>query len=389
MSPNRPNASDLPAVQPADTVPLAEAGGVLSIDLGALRANYAEIARRVAPAVTAAVVKGDGYGIGLVPAATALWDAGARSFFVAVLSEARLLRATVPEAEIFVLNGLFAGTQESYRTHRLTPVLGSLAEVDRWQAFCADTGEALPAALHVDTGMNRLGLSPTQAIGLAEGGDTLGFPISLLMSHLACADDVGHPLTARQLEDFQALRALFPGVRASLANSAASLGEAALHFDMVRPGIAVYGGQARSNVPPLRPVVRLDLRIIQLRQVHAGETVGYGGAQTVRRLSQVAVLSAGYADGVPRLAGASDQRPGAQVMVAGHRCPLIGRISMDLMAVDVTDVPEDAVHEGDWATLLGEGLGADFGLGSLARHAQTIDYEILTSLGRRYHRRWT
>nr|WP_250152473.1 alanine racemase [Ancylobacter radicis] len=358
---------------------------MLTIDLGALRANYEEIARRVAPARVAGVVKGDGYGIGLVPAATALWEAGARQFFVALLAEARALRAALPEAEIFVLNGLFAGTEAVYRDAKLRPVLGSVPDVARWRDFCADIGEPLPAAVHVDTGMNRLGLSPSEAIGLAEGRQELGFPIALLMSHLACADEPDHPLTAHQLEDFRAVRALFPDVPASLANSAGAMGDATLHFDLVRPGIVIYGGRPRNDLAPLRPVARLDLRIVQLRHVHEGETVGYGGAHTALRPSRVAILSAGYADGIPRLAGASDLRPGAEAVVAGRRCPLIGRISMDLLAVDVTDVPEDGVLPGDWATLLGEGLGLE----DLARHSHTIDYEILTSLGQRFHRRWT
>ena len=370
--------------QPFSPIPLREAGGLLTVDLSALRANYEEIARRVAPASCAAVVKGDAYGTGLVPTASALWQAGARVFFVALLSEARTLREVLPEAEIFVLNGLFAGTEAAYHDLRVQPVLGSLPEVERWTQFCERVSEALPAAIHVDTGMNRLGLAPTEAINLAEGRDELGFPIALLMSHLACADEPGHPLTARQLEDFQAIAALFPGVRLSLANSSAALGDRALHFDLVRPGIAVYGGRARRDVAPLRPVIRLDLRISQIRLVHEGETIGYGAAHKAVRPTRIAVLAAGYADGIPRLAGASDHRPGAQAMVAGQRCPLVGRISMDLLAIDITDLPEDAVEAGDFATLLGEGLDLD----NLARHSHTIDYEILTSLGHRYARRW-
>ncbi|MCK0208735.1 alanine racemase [Starkeya koreensis] len=368
----------------ARDIPLSEAGGILTVDLSALAANYGELARRVAPAACAAVVKGDAYGIGLEPAAQALWQAGARSFFVALLAEAREVRDLLPEAEIFVLNGLFPGTEAAYAAKALRPVLGSPEQVASWSAFCARTGTALPAALHVDTGMNRLGLTPAEAVNIAEGREELGFPLVLLMSHLACADEPEHPLTARQLEDFRAIAALFPDVRASLANSAGALGDPALHFDLVRPGIAVYGGRPRRDVAPLRPVVRLDLRVVQLRHVHEGETVGYGGAHTALRPSRVAILSAGYADGIPRLAGASDLRPGAEAIVAGHRCPLIGRISMDLLAVDVTEVAQERVAIGDFATLLGDGLGLD----GLARHSHTIDYEILTSLGRRYHRRW-
>lgn len=368
----------------SDVFPL-EAGGRLTIDLKALAANYSELARRVAPAACAAVLKGDAYGIGLPQAARALWQAGARSFFVALLSEARKLRPLLPEAEIFVLNGLFAGTEATYLDLDLRPVLGSLSQIAHWKAYCEQIDRPLPAALHVDTGMNRLGVSPTEAINVAEGQGELGFPLVLVMSHLACADEPGHPLTPRQIEDFRAIAALFPGVRASLANSAATLGEPDAHFDLVRPGIAVYGGMSRADMPALAPVVTLDLRIAQIRHVHEGETIGYGAAQTAHRPTRIAVLSGGYADGIPRLAGSSDLRAGTDVLIAGVRCPSIGRVSMDLMAIDITDLPEDAVEAGDWATLLGDGLSVDH----LARHAHTIGYEILTSLGRRYDRRWT
>lgn len=368
-----------------ESQPLAEAGGRLTIDLEALAANYRQIALHVAPAACAAVVKGDAYGTGLKPTSVALWEAGARTFFVALLSEARQLRDILPHAEIFVLNGLFPDTENAYAECDLTPVLGSLAEIERWQDYCTRTERALPAALHVDTGMNRLGISASEAISIAESLDELGFPLALLMTHLACADDPSHPLTARQLEDFRAVTALFPGVRASLANSAGALGGTEFHFDLVRPGIAVYGGRARSDRAPLRPVVRLDLRIGLIRDVYEGETVGYGARHTARRPSRIAILSAGYADGIARLCGATDDRPGADVVIAGKRCPLMGRISMDLMAVDITGLGADQVQPGDWATLLGGEIGVD----ELAEHAETIGYEVLTSLGDRYYRRWT
>jgi len=366
-------------------LPANEAGGRLTIDLKALAANYATLAGRVAPAACAAVLKGDAYGTGLPQAATALWQAGARTFFVALLSEARVLRSLLPDAEILVLNGLFPGTEATYLDLDLRPVLGSLPQIAQWQDFCRQVDRALPAALHVDTGMNRLGVSPTEAINIAEGQSELGFPLVLVMSHLACADAPGHPLTARQIEDFRAIAALFPGVRASLANSAATMAEPEAYFDLVRPGIAVYGGKSRADLPALAPVVTLELRIAQIRHVHEGETIGYGGAQTARRPSRIAILSGGYSDGIPRLAGSSDTRAGADAIIAGVRCPSIGRVSMDLMAIDITDLPEDAVKAGDWATLLGDGLSVD----DLAVHAHTIGYEILTSLGRRYDRRWT
>ncbi|MDF2996133.1 MAG: alr [Xanthobacteraceae bacterium] len=368
---------------PRAGIPEAEAGGILTIDLGALSANWRDIAGRVAPAECAAVVKGDAYGTGLESSAQALWEAGARTFFVALLSEGRRLRERLPDAVIYVLNGLFAGTEESHRELRLRPVLGSLAEIACWSDYCAGLGTRLPAAVHVDTGMNRLGLAPSEAVGLAETREEIGFELALLMSHLACADEPGHPLTARQLEDFRALAKLFPGVPASLANSAGSLSGTDFHFDLARPGVALYGGKARADMAPLRPVVTLELRISQVRDVHAGETIGYGAAATAREPRRVAILAAGYADGIPRLAGSSDARRGAEAIVAGQRCPLIGRISMDLMAIDITALPEDTVRAGDLVTLLGDEIGVD----ELARHGETIGYEILTSLGRRYHRR--
>ncbi|MFK8251724.1 alanine racemase [Ancylobacter terrae] len=368
-----------------DELPRAEeAGGHLTIDLGALAANFRDLAALAAPAECAAVVKGDAYGTGLEASAQALWNAGARTFFVALLGEARRLRAALPDATVYVLNGLFPHTESVYLELGLRPVLGSPEEVDGWGDFCARIGQRLPAALHVDTGMNRLGVSPACAIGMADRRDELAFDIALLMSHLACADEPGHPLTARQVEDFHAIAKLFPGVPASLANSAGTVGLKESHFDLVRPGIAVYGGRARLGMPPLRPVVRLDLRIVQLRDVQEGETVGYGAAATARRASRVAIVSGGYADGIPRLAGSYDLRPGAEAIVAGRRCPLMGRISMDLIAIDVTDLPPDAARRGDFVTLLGEGLTIE----DLAPHAETIGYEVLTSLGRRYYRRW-
>ncbi|HSI42206.1 MAG TPA: alanine racemase [Xanthobacteraceae bacterium] len=363
--------------------PQEEAGGLLTIDLGALAGNFRTLAAGVAPAECAAVLKGDAYGTGLEHAAPALWNAGARTFFVAVLSEARRLRAVLPDAVIYVLNGLFEGTEATYAELGLRPVLGSVPEIAGWSRFCGAAGRSLPAAVHVDTGMNRLGLTVKEAAGFAAlGSSGRPFTVALLMSHLACADDGADPLTERQIAAFDAVRALFPGVPASLANSAGTVALPRCWHDLVRPGIALYGGRSRAGVAPLQPVVRLDLRIVQVREVPAGQSVGYGGAQTTRRHSRIALVSAGYADGIPRFAGASDAQRGAEVVIAGQRCPLFGRVSMDLIAIDVTDVPE--ARRGALATLIGEGLGVD----DLAGHAGTIGYEVLTSLGRRYHRRW-
>jgi alanine racemase len=358
----------------------AEAGGILTIDLGAIAANWRALAARAAPAACAAVVKADAYGCGVEQVAPALAAAGCDTFFVANLSEARRLRTLCPGARVYVLNGLMPGTAPAYAAADLRPILGSLAEFAEWRAFVGATGWQGGAALHVDTGMNRLGLSVADAARIAEEpqpGD-----IVLLMSHLACADTPDHPLNARQIAAFRAVRNLFPAVPASLANSSGIfLGPDALH-DLVRPGVALYGGNPTPlHLNPMQPVVTLAGRIVQVREVSEGETVGYGATWTARRPSRIAIASIGYADGFLRAGSGRDDKAGADAIVHRRRCPLAGLVSMDLLAIDVTDVPRE-VRRGDFATL----LGADISIDELASHAGTISYEILTGLGRRYRR---
>lgn len=371
-------------VSTARTGPAAEeAGGVLTIDLGAIAANWRDLKARAAPARCSAVVKADGYGLGLKPVALALANAGCDTFFVALLDEARRLRAALPTATIYVLDGLMPGTAGEFRKLRVEPVLGSWPEIDEWDAFARECGEPLPAAIHIDTGMVRLGLTPQEAQVLAERMRLLNFKPNLVMSHFACADEPKHPLNAKQISVFRELSALFSGVPASLANSAGLLAHKNSHFDLVRPGISIYGGCAVTGEDnPMRPVVRLDLRILQVRQAAKDESVGYGATQALRRDSRIAICAAGYADGVFRAVGSSDSRNGAEAIVAGRRCPLVGRVSMDLLAIDVTDVPEADVKRGDFATLVGDGISVD----DFAAHAGTIGYETLTSLGQRYAR---
>ncbi|GGE46960.1 alanine racemase [Agaricicola taiwanensis] len=359
--------------------PALETGALLTIDLGAIVSNWRHLAERASPAECAAVVKANAYGCGITRVAGALSAAGAKTFFVAHAFEGREARQAAPDAAIYVLNGLPPGGAAEMAADRLRPVLGSMAEIEDWSI----NGDAHPAAIHVDTGMNRLGLSHEEAKVVAErhASGRLGFSPSLFMSHLACADDPEHPLNALQLDRFRQARALFPQVPASLANSAATHQGGDWRFDLCRPGIALYGGNPYvGSANPMRPVVRLEARVIQVREAAAGDTVGYGATQRLTRRSQLAILSIGYADGYFRLAGSSDAKAGAEAVIAGKRCPLVGRISMDLMAVDITDAP--AVRRGDMAVLLGEGIDVD----EVAAHAQTIGYEVLTDLGRRYHR---
>ncbi len=360
------------------------AGAILTVDLTAIAENWKTIAARVAPAECAAVVKANAYGLGIDHVAPALWQAGARTFFVAHLQEAITLRALLPEAVIYVLNGLLPGSAFEFSAHDLRPVLGSLPEIGEWSAQCRATGLDQPAALHVDTGMHRLGLSLEEAAHIAQERAALRFTPSLVMSHLACADTPGHKLTPLQQERFAQVAQQFSGIRASLANSAGTQLDARYHFDLVRPGILLYGGRAIDETMPLHPVVRLNAPVIQVRTAAAGETVGYGASERLKRDSRLAVVHIGYADGLFRAAGSSDARKGAQVVLDGTLCPLVGRISMDLATVDITDLPEDAVARGMTAEFLGASIGVD----DLAEKAGTISYEVLTSLGGRYQRRY-
>lgn len=261
-------------------------------------------------------------------------------------------------------------------------MIGSLAELAEWEAFVSATGWAEGAALHLDTGMNRLGLRPEEAKALALR--PRGKPLfSLVMSHYACADEHGHPLTARQLVTFREAAALFPGVPASLSNSAGLFLGSAAQFDLARPGYALYGGNPTPwTANPMRPVVRLDLSIVQSRIVPAGETVGYGARWTAPNTSRIAVVSAGYADGLLRTATAPGLAP-VLGYIDGVACPMVGRISMDLAAFDVTAAPVEKVQRGDTIALLSERFGVD----DYARAAGTVGYEVLTSLSQRYQRR--
>jgi alanine racemase len=364
---------------------LEEAGGLLTIDLGAIAANWRGLKARTAPAQCAAVIKADGYGLGIQPVALALANAGCDAFFVALLDEARRLRGVLPTATVYVLNGLNPGTAGEFRALRVEPVLGSWDEIDEWDAFALSCGEPLPAAIHIDTGMTRHGLSAEEAKVLAERMRLLNFKPSLVMSHFACADVPAHPKNAKQLSEFRALLPLFPGIPASMSNSAGTLAHPDARFDLVRPGIALFGGRAvLEGANPMLPVVQLDLRIAQVRRAAKGDTVGYGASYRLQRDGRIAICSAGYADGIFRAVGSSDDRKGAEAIVAGKRCPLLGRVSMDLIAIDVTDVPGDSVKRGDFATL----IGGDIGIDEFAGHAGTIGYEALTALGRRYARNY-
>lgn len=359
---------------------------ILTIDLDALAANYRRLRELATPAECAAVVKADAYGLGMAQAAPALARAGCDTFFVATLAEARGLRALLPRAIIYVFSGLMPGTAEIYRTLELRPVLNSADEILEWAEFCAAQGEKLPCGVHIDSGMNRLGLSAGEVDRVAAAHELWqAFTLALVMSHLACADEPDHPKNEAQRQIFDRVRARLPQALASLANSGGILLGPDFVYDLVRPGIALYGGQPRRDENnPFAPVVHLLGRILQLRDAVPGETVGYGATRTLSQATRVAVVSVGYADGFFRALSGKDGEDGFVAYAGPHPAPILGRVSMDLITIDVSDVPEDACRRGAWVELIGPNVPAQ----AMAHHAGTIDYEVLTNLGRRAFRRY-
>ena len=359
---------------------------ILTIDLDALIANYRRLRELAGAAECAAVVKADAYGLGMAEAAPALRREGCKTFFVATPGEAKALRELLPDAIIYVLAGLMPGTAGEFRKHDLRPVLNSTAEIREWAALSASVGEALPCAVHIDSGMNRLGLSAAEVETLAAARDLWSaLTLSLVMSHLACADEPEHPKSEVQRKTFDRLRALLPKAITSLANSAGILLGRAYAYDLVRPGIALYGGRPqRHGKHDFAPVVHLKGRILQVRDVPAGETVGYGATWTLARPSRVAIVSVGYADGFFRSLSVKDSEVGLVAYAGTHAAPILGRVSMDLITVDVTEVPEAFSRRGEWIELIGPNVSAQ----TLAHHAGTIDYEVLTNLGTRAFRRY-
>src|ERR1700744_251590 len=362
---------------------LPTATGILTIDLDAIIANWRKLEKTAVPAECAAVVKADAYGCGAEQVAKALASAGCKTFFVATIEEARVVRSALPTAALYALDVFFQNTGDAYAAIDCRPVIGDLNELAEWDVFCRRSGWSGGAAIHIDTGMNRLGLTVPEAQGIIPRINAGDHGITLVMSHLASAELVNNPTNAKQLTTFREIASLFSGVPASLSNSSGIYLGPQFQFDVVRPGAALYGVNPTPEADnPMQPVVNLKARIVQIRNVERGESVGYGGTWTTRRPTRLAIVSSGYADGYFRAASANDGTRGAEVVVAGKRCPVAGRISMDLVAVDVTDLPASAVRRGHMVTLIGEGISVD----ELAHHFGTIGYEVMTNLGPRYAR---
>ena len=348
----------------------------LTVRLGAVAANFKTAQRLAGTATGGAVVKADAYGTGLAQVAPVLVRAGCDTFFVARLEEGLALRQLAPEVRIFVLDGAQPDAVPALISHRLTPVLNSIAEIAGWSAAARATRTRLDAAIHIDTGMNRLGLPSAELATLAaDHAKRLdGIRLVLVMSHLACSDDTDAKMNRLQLDRFKTALAMLPPAPASLAASGGILLGRDFSFDMVRPGIGLYGGNPQPAKPnPFLVAVRLTARILQLRRAGRGETVGYGATFRTKRASLLATAGMGYADGLMR--AISNRGAGA---VGGVRVPVVGRVSMDLVTLDVTDVP------GTLATGMDvEFFGDTIPLEEVATAANTISYEILTLLSHR------
>ena len=377
-----------PAQAPMSTdIPPDLAAATLNVDLRNLQRNWRDLAARALPAQCAGVVKADAYGMGAGPCGRALWAAGCRSFFVALPQEGAELRRALPEATIFVLDGLLPKLGPYYAEHRLVPALAASEEIAEWAGLARSRGQKLPAALHLDTGINRLGLSEAEVRAIADRPSLLdGLDTALVMSHLASADEPEAEMNERQRRRFDDLRALLPPAPASLANSPATLGRASFAYDMVRPGVALFGGNpfaARQN--PMAPVASLSAVLLQVRDLAAHETVGYGASWRASRASRIGVIGVGYRDGFRRALAQPLSKGPARVYIAGHFAPIVGRVSMDLITIDLTDVPPETARRGARVELLGDHVTVD----DVAQWAGTIPYEILTGLGSRFARSYS
>ncbi len=356
--------------------------GKLLINLEALKYNWSFLQDKVSKSGTkcASVVKADAYGIGIEKAVPALMAAGCETFFVATPQEGQRVRALSNNIEVYILSGFIDRNANFYHHYNLMPVLNSLQDIESWKTY----GKGKPSALHIDTGMNRLGLRKEEAIIFLKKEEEIEkLNLNLLMTHLACGDMPQAPMNADQLSTMQEISALIPDMPVSLCNSAGIFNDSSFHFNLARPGIALYGGAALNchiDQNPMKPVVKAEAKILQLREVKANESVGYSASEIVPKDKLIATLGVGYADGYIRKAGSTKDLKGASGYINGYYVPLVGRVSMDMIAVDVSNIP--TINQGDYIEL----FGSNISISEVANHAGTIDYELLTGLGRRYER---
>jgi alanine racemase len=352
---------------------------LITVDLDALEANYRFCSDQLRPASCAAVVKADAYGLGLGKIAQALWHAGCTQFFTATHREGITLRGLLCEAEIYVFEGVTEYSLDAFCEHELIPVLISPAHSKLWAGQARTTGSPLPAILHIDTGMTRLGLGEPELNQLLEHRDDLDWlDMRYIMTHYACADDSEADKSRQQMELFNRLRKKLPAAPTSVGNSAGGLLGSDFSGDMARIGIALFGGNPYlGEMPSLKPVLRVQSRILQLREISQGTTVGYGATYTADKDMMIATVGTGYADGYPWSLGNR-----GVASIGGHRVPVVGRVSMDLITLDVTGIPPELVQPGEMVDL----IGPDISLEEVAERAGTVNYEILTGLSQRARR---
>jgi alanine racemase len=360
----------------------AHAGAVLTINLAAIQSNYRKLRELARNAACAALVKANAYGTGLERVVPALQEVGCSQFFVATLDEAIVLRTIAAvDSQIFVLDGLCSHSQDAFLEFELSPVLNSLSQIEIWNKHARTKKTRLPAAIHFDTGMSRLGLPDIEARQLGHNHDILdGLNIKYIMSHLVSSELPDSPLNHEQLRKFLQIRQSLPHIPASIANSSGIFLGEEYHLDLVRPGVALYGVNPLPGEPnPMSEVVQIKAKISQVRHVDTPQTVGYGATHLVNGPTRIATLPLGYADGYIRSLGGR-----GYCYIGGIRAPVVGRVSMDLITIDVTSVPEKLAMPGAEVTVIGNSIPID----DLAEAGGTIAYEILTALGSRYRREY-
>jgi alanine racemase len=358
----------------------AAAGAILTVDLGAIRENYRRLKARLGGVGCAGVVKADGYGLGAAQVAAALAAEGCGVFFVALLAEGILLREALgSRPAIYVLNGIQPGAESEAVEAELGAVINSTGQLAAWRAAAQRAGRKLKAAIQVDSGMSRLGMAAAEVEAVTADPQAFdGIEPTFVMSHLACADEPRHPASEQQRLEFERLRKMLPKAPASLANSSGIFLGPRYHYDLARPGAALYGINPTPAEPnPMLPVVRLEAKVIQTRMLEAGAGVGYGHTFHTATPLAAATISFGYADGWHR-------RVSTAAFFDGTPLPFLGRVSMDSIVLDISALPPDRLKAGDLVELIGPSQTVD----QAAGHAGTIGYEILTSLGRRFHRRY-
>jgi alanine racemase len=362
--------------------PSDHAGAVLSIDLDGICANYRLLCARASPAKCAAVLKSNAYGLGAVPVGKALYTAGCRHFFVAHLDEGLALRPYLNgDAAIFVLHGPPPGTECEFHRNNLIPVLNSIEQFAGWGRLAHAEGCRLPAIVQIDSGMSRMGLSAAEIDAWRlDPNLTDGIAVQFLMSHLACADQPENPMNQQQLERFRAARRALPAYPSSLANSSGIFLSKHFHFELVRSGAGLYGiAPISGSANPMRPVVRLQARIIQTRVINPGDHVGYSMGYTAREVRQIATVAIGYADGWSR-----NMSNCGFSLVDGVRVPQVGNISMDSVTLDVSALAAGRVAPGQ----LVDFIWTEHPVDAVAVLAGTIGYEVLTNLGPRISRQY-